>query len=228
MQAIKNYFSDWNLFEKVWLLVSTLIIIGVGIAFDDNWVGYVASLTGLWCVVLVAKGKIENYYFGIVNLLAYAYISYNAVLYGEAMLNIVFYLPIQFIGLYLWSRKGNKTEKYVKAKRLEKYQWGALILGFLIFSVLYANFLGNIGGQQVTIDSFAVVLSVFAQILMILRYAEQWLLWIVVNVLTIVLWANVFFTVGDSVTVLVMWIAYLVNSIYGYINWLKLEKKAGL
>jgi hypothetical protein len=59
------------------------------------------------CVVLVAKGKIANYYFGIVQTLTYAYIAYGYGLYGEVMLNALFYFPVQFIGIYML--KQNKT-----------------------------------------------------------------------------------------------------------------------
>ena len=72
-------------------------------------VGLISSLSGMLCVVLVAKGKIGNYYFGIIQTILYAYISYTYSLYGEAMLNAIFYLPLQFVGVYLW--KKNKTQK---------------------------------------------------------------------------------------------------------------------
>ncbi len=54
---------------------------------------------------------------------------------------------------------------------------------------------------------------------MILRYREQWLLWIVLNVLSILLWWE------ENPAMRVMYIAYLVNSIYGFYNWTKLQKQ---
>ncbi|MGB3103055.1 MAG: nicotinamide riboside transporter PnuC, partial [Psychrobacillus psychrotolerans] len=105
-------------------------------------------------------------------------------------------------------------------------QWIQLIVIAVITSVLYAYFLHLIGGQQVRIDSVAVVLSIIAQILMIKRYAEQWVLWIVVNGLSIVLWAiTLLQSGGNDWSMLVMWTAFLVNSIYGYVNWIKMSKE---
>lgn len=61
---------------------------------------------------------------------------------------------------------------------------------------------------------------------MLKRFAEQWLLWISVNVLSIILWAGALITQGgNDFSMLVMWTAFLVNSIYGYINWRKLYVK---
>lgn len=219
---------DWTLFEKVWLLLFTAVNIYLFFAFEDSLLGLISSLTGMMCVVLVAKGKISNYYFGIVQTATYAYISYGYGLYGEAMLNGLFYLPVQFIGLYMWSRNraaiSSKGED-VAVKRLTKKGWLYLIIIAVVASILYAELLHYIGGQQVRLDSAAVVLSVIAQIMMLKRYAEQWALWIAVNVLSISLWVVTLITQGgNDMNMVVMWTAFLVNSIYGYYNWTKMGK----
>ena len=60
---------------------------------------------------------------------------------------------------------------------------------------------------------------------MIFRFAEQWVLWIIINVLTIGLWiATLTTSGGNDWTVLAMWIAFLINSIYGYVNWLRISR----
>ena len=55
--------------------------------------GSIAGITGVLCVVLVAKGSIWNYLFGLVNVSLYAWISFKADLYGDAALNALYYLP---------------------------------------------------------------------------------------------------------------------------------------
>ena len=59
--------------------------------------GSLACVTGVLCVVLVAKGNIWNYAFGLVNVSLYAWISYKSSLYGDAGLNALYYLPMQFV-----------------------------------------------------------------------------------------------------------------------------------
>jgi nicotinamide mononucleotide transporter len=224
---MKNILKGWTLFEKLWLLIFAGIILATGFIFKDTWMGVTASLTGVLCVVLVAKGKISNFFFGAINTALYAYISYKTGLYGETMLNALFYFPLQFIGFYMWSKNMKKDElgTTVKAKRLSRNGWLTLLPTVLIVGALYAVFLQAINSQQAGLDAFAVILSITAQLLMLKRFAEQWLLWILVNILTIVLWLNVFLQDGNSVTILVMWCAYLVNSVYGYFTWVKLSKE---
>lgn len=221
--------KGWTKFEKVWLATFTAINIYLFFAWGDSILGLTSSITGMICVVLVAKGKISNYYFGIVQTATYAYISYTYGLYGEAMLNGAFYLPIQFIGIYLWNK--NKTLESTKGedvsvKRLTVKGWIILVAVSVLSSLAYAKVLQVIGGQQVRLDSVAVVLSIIAQFLMLKRYAEQWALWIVVNILSIALWIiTLVNTGGNDWSMLVMWTAFLFNSAYGYINWIKMSKK---
>ena len=224
---MKNLFTDWNLFEKLWLFTFVATIIATGIIFKDTAIGMTASLTGVLCVVLVAKGKISNYFFGVINTVLYAYISYKTNLYGEAMLNAFFYLPIQFIGFYLWKKNMNSDDgaNTVKAKTLTGRGWLYTALTVVIVGIAYGFFLYEIGSQQAGLDAFAVVLSITAQLLMLKRYAEQWLLWITVNVLTIILWLNVFIHSGNSITVLVMQMAFFANSVYGYLKWRKMARE---
>ncbi|MEC1525383.1 nicotinamide riboside transporter PnuC [Neobacillus niacini] len=222
-------FKNWTRFEIGWLLTFTLINIYLFFAWSDSLLGFISSISGMLCVVLVAKGKIANYYFGIVQTLTYAYIAYGYGLYGEVMLNALFYFPVQFIGIYLW--KKNKTEQGVKGedvivKSLTKTGWFYTLLSILILTIGYGFFLKYLGGNLVWTDSATNVLSIAAQILMLKRYTEQWLLWISVNILSIFLWLGALISQGgNEVSMLVMWSAFLVNSIYGYVNWRKLSIK---
>lgn len=221
--------KNWTKFEISWLFTFTVVNIYLFYAWSDSLIGLVSSISGMLCVVLVAKGKIANYYFGIVQTLTYAYIAYGYGLYGEVMLNALFYFPIQFIGIYLW--KKNKPDQVVKGedvkvKSLTKTGWLYTVLSILILTAAYGFFLKYLGGKFVWNDAATNVLSIAAQILMLKRFAEQWLLWIAVNVLSITLWLSALISQdGNDFSMLVMWSAFLVNSIYGYVNWRKLYQK---
>ena len=223
-----NILKGWTKYEVTWLGLFTAINVYLFFAWDDTLLGLISSLTGMMCVVLVAKGKISNYYFGIIQTGTYAYISFGYGLYGEAMLNGLFYFPLQFIGIYLWSR--NKTAKSTKGeevevKRLSKKGWAQMLVWVTVSLIAYGLFLKYLGGKSVWIDSATNVLSVTAQIFMLKRFAEQWLLWIAVNILSVIMWVIALTTSGgNDYTVLVMWTAFLANSVYGYINWVKLSK----
>ncbi len=227
MNLLKRYFSDWDLYEKIWLFIFTFIIIGLSIYWKDSGIGILASLTGIWCVVLIAKGKIANYYFGIINVLAYAYVAFNQQYYGEVMLNMFYFFPMQFIGIYLWKKKrlsAKKDEvKVVYMTNKQRILWSVITVAA---TILYGFILKKLGGNLPFIDSSSTVMSVIAMILMVFVFVEQWVLWILVDIVSIIMWVAVMMNGGSDVAVLVMWIAYLVNAIYGLYNWIKLEKQS--
>ena len=221
-------FKEWTWFERIWLLLFSIVNVFLYLKWDSGLIGLISAMSGMLCVVLVAKGKISNFVFGIVNTATYAYISYGYGLYGESMLNALFYLPTQFIGLWMWQRHRsvNKVrDEDIEIKRLSVKGWAIVIASVVVGAYAYMHVLMALDAQQVRIDSVAVVMSVVAQILLTLRYAEQWVLWILVNVLSIALWVVTLNQSGGSdYSMPVMWTAFLINSIYGWINWLKLQQ----
>ncbi|HVY01733.1 MAG TPA: nicotinamide riboside transporter PnuC [Candidatus Nanoarchaeia archaeon] len=220
-------FKDWNLFEKIWLGLFTLVNIYLFFAWHDTWIGLTASITGMLCVVLTAKGKISSFYWGLVNILAYSYVAFQSAYYGDVVLNLGYFLPMTFLGIYFWNKNSVKRGegKTVKAKSMS---WRNKIIVFIISLLtlyLFGLFLKVINGTLPFVDSTTTVFSVIATILLTKRYSDQWFYWIMVDIWSIVMWVYIFVRDGNQISMLVMWTAFLVNAIYGYYNWIKLEKQ---
>lgn len=106
----KNEFTGWKKWEVVWLILATIIITGLSIYWGDNLRGITAAVTGVICVILTGKGKMSCYIFGLVNTILYAVIAFGAKYYGEVMLNALYYVPMQFVGWFMW-KKHRKLRK---------------------------------------------------------------------------------------------------------------------
>lgn len=189
-------------------------------------VGSLAGITGVICVVLVARGNILNYIFGVVNVSLYALISYKAGLYGDAALNALYYFPMQFIGWYSWVRRREEEESVtVVARRMVARERVYLALTSILLTAIVAWILYLLNDPQPVKDSATSVLSVIAMFLMVRRFMEQWTLWVAVNIISIVMW-SIALVKGESHSALmvIMWIFYLANSINGWITWVRLSK----
>lgn len=220
--------KDWTLVEKIWISSFLVINVYLFFAFQDTLLGLISSTAGVLCVVLAGKGKMSTFYVGIIQAATYAYISYTYALYGEVMLNALFYLPMQFVGIYMWRKHlvGNGVRgEDIKVRTLDAKQWINIGIATIVLTLVYALLLDKIGGQQAGLDALTVVLSIIAQVLMVKRFAEQWILWIAVNVLTIILWVTALIqTGGNDWNMVLMWTAFLINSIIAYHNWKKIYK----
>ena len=96
-QLIKNELTGWKTIEVAWLVIACTVIAGLSIYWGDTIMGIISAITGVACVVCTGKGKLSAYLFGLINCVLYAIISYNAKLYGETLLNALYYVPMQFI-----------------------------------------------------------------------------------------------------------------------------------
>ena len=229
MKKVKN---NWTYFELIWFTLSVGLILSLNLLWDSTLISTLSGVAGIVSVLLCAKGKISYLYFGIFQCTTYGYIAYYEYqLYGEAMLNLLVFLPFNIITIFLWKRN-LKTQsevvngEEVKTRKLSKKQYAIIIPTILISIVLYAILLETIGARQVGLDSIAVILSVFAQILLTLRYVENWLIWIAVNAITVLVWVfTLIETGGNDYGFLAMQAAFLFSSIYAYWNWLKITEK---
>ena len=87
--------------------------------------------------------------------------------------------------------------------------------------------LKHFGDPQPFKDSTTTVLSIVAQALMALAFMEQWILWIITNVVSVVMWVVfVFQDVPHSEVMVIMWVFYLMNSLNGFRVWLKLSRSS--
>ena len=220
-----------------WFLIAGVIasnIIYSLLSGNVDIVGSIAGIAGVLCVVLVAKGNIWNYLFGIINVSMYAYISYKASLYGDAVLNALYYVPMQFIGWWQWRKRGAAVSKaeaggagvQVKARRFTWHQRAILALGCAAGVIAVGYVLKHFGDPQPFKDSATTVLSIVAQALMALAFMEQWALWIITNVISVVMWCIcVVRGEAHAAVMVIMWVFYLLNSLNGFRVWLKLSRE---
>ena len=198
----------------------------MSILWGDSLLGFVAFISGILCVLLAARGNKHTYSIGIINCVSYAIVSYSSGLFGEVMLNAMYYLPLQLIGFYIWSKNTDFQRNTVEKKRLKISQTTLILILSIIGTILYGIFLSTLEGQAIPfIDSFTTVFSIVASILMLLRFREFWILYIVVNLVSVIMWTIRFIDgTPDSLLMIIMWTAYLINSVYGAIVWYKVSK----
>lgn len=214
-----------------YFLLAILLLFNVYNVIDKKELDVISlttSISGILCVLLAAKGNITNFIFGAFNGLLYAFVAFKSAYWGEVMLNLGFYFPMQFIGYYMWSKhmSAEKGEEgVVKTFRLNWRNRIILAVVCIVAIYFYSLLLAKLKGEAPAIDSASTVLSVVAMLLAIKAYAEQWLIWITVNILSVTLWVLSYQKGGDHSFVMIgMWGAYFINSIYGYMNWMRLSK----
>lgn len=227
MNRMKNFFSDWSLGEKCWLAFVCIFQAVVWVMNKDTPFMLILTLTGSLNLVLGAKGKIAGLYFAIINSALYAYNCMSIPLYGEVMYNVLYSIPVSAIAIFLW-KKNTASDGEVKFRTMSLKMAASVIAVTIVSVFAYSEILQWMGGNFAFMDSLTTVVSVIASMLYLLRYSEQWLMWVAVNALSIVMWIMVYAS-GDktALMIIVMKTINLLNSTYGYINWKRIAKRVG-
>ncbi len=189
---------------------------------NTSWLEVVAVVFGILSVWFARKENIWVYPTGIVNVLMYVYLCFFAGLYADMAIN-AFYFVMSVFGWYNWSRR-DENSHHVPITTLSIKQWFLYI--FLIavaFGIIY-YFLSNFTDSTVPLfDSFTTSLFIAGMWLMALKKIENWLLWILGDVLVIPM-----FAIKGLAFTSVQYIVFLVLAIMAYIEWRKRLKSKEL
>jgi nicotinamide mononucleotide transporter len=211
-------FQNWRMSETLYLLACTSAICGISLYLGDTALGIASAVTGTLYTLLAGKGKISCYFFGIFNSASYGYIAFEQKLYGDTLLNWCWYLPMMFVGIFFWRKRMNDDQCVIKNKLdlRSRVIWAAACAAAIL---IFAAALHFSGGSQPLIDASTTVLSVAAMILTVKRCMEQWLLWILVNGISVGMWLKVYLTGGNSIATLLWWLIMLITGVIFYIKW---------
>lgn len=188
------------------------IPIGTG-GYSLSWIEAIGTVAGLLCIWLASLEKIINYFFGLINVTLFAVIFFQIQLYASLLLQLFFFVA-NIYGWYAWSRQTNNNEALLKIRWLplpKAMGWLAAcvvaiglmtvyidpVFGFLTrVAVSLMQALGlNVTQPELQPDAFPfwdscmMVLSIVAMILMTRKYVENWLLWVIINVISVVIFA---------------------------------------
>lgn len=212
-------FKHWTHGDILCLILAVIPLGIIGGWMGDTFLSIASSITGILYVFLCAKGKLAAYAFGIVNCFLYAYLSYTVGLYGETLLNLCYYVPLQFIGFFTWRKQIDDAIGEVIPRQLG---WGArlfLVVVIVIITTMLGFILHYTDGATPYFDAFTTVTSIVAMTLTAGRFMEQWLLWFAVNSVSIFLWLHRYLSGKEHIATLLMWVVFLVVGIYGFIKW---------
>lgn len=172
-----------------------------------------AALLGLVNVALVVRRSLWNYPFGIVMVVLYAVVFYEARLYSDALLQI-FFLVIQLYGWWYWARSGT-VEGGIAVGRLTLPARLLWMAGTALAALAWGSLMARFTDAAAPFTDAAVAgTSVAAQILQSRRKVESWVLWIAVDVVAI----GLFWSRGLQATS-ALYAVFLVMSVAGLIAW---------
>ena len=228
MKKKLDYFTRTEI--ALWFISVSLIIISFSVFDRENHLTLLASLIGVTSLIFNAKGNPFGQLLMVIFSLLYGIISYTFSYYGEMITYLGMTMPMAVFALISWLRnpyQGNRSEVKVNSiSRTEKiFMWVITILITSAFYFILAYFkTANLipSTLSVTTSFLAVYLTFRRSPYFAIAYAAN-------DIILILLWSLASMTDIQYMSVVVCFVAFLFNDIYGFISWqkMKLRQMAG-
>ncbi len=224
IKTMRNYFSK---IEIVLWSVSVLFITMSFYVFDrGSYLTLVASLIGVTSLIFNAKGNPIGQALMIVFSLLYGIISFTFAYYGEMITYLGMTMPMAFFALISWLRNpynGNKAE--VKVNSISKKEQILMWLLTIVVTVVFFFILNYFNTVNIIPSTISVTTSFLAVYLTFRRCPTFALAYAANDMVLIVLWIMASIYDTKYISVVVCFIAFFINDIYGYISWRQMKRR---
>lgn len=225
--SIKQQVTDFKSLTKS---QSTLLVVGIiaqAVAFIfqkdfsfAGWMGIIAGVSTMTNLILIDVGLITNYSWGFISCLSWLIVSLHSWLLSDIATQ-AFFVAMQLVGIWTWGKALRKIDQHrVKPLKMSVTQGATAILGAVVLYLILYALASHFNSSQPALDSTLLPLNIIGQVLMNFRYRSQWIAWILVDIISIVIWYNQLKVLSPaSLSMLVLNITMLINALYGAYLW---------
>lgn len=224
MTNLKNYFSKAEII--LWSCSVMIILISFCLFDRSNYMTLCASFIGVTSLIFNAKGNPFGQFLMIVFSLLYGIISYTFSYYGEMITYLGMTMPMAVFALISWLRnpyKGNRAQ--VKVNTINKMEIVSMWIGTFAITILFYFILKYFNTANIVPSTLSVTTSFLAVYLTFRRSPYYALAYAANDIVLIVLWILASIYDIRYISVIVCFVAFLANDIYGYINWQKMKDR---
>ncbi|MBQ5911347.1 MAG: nicotinamide mononucleotide transporter [Clostridia bacterium] len=222
----KNPFKSLSKFEMgLWL--SSVIVIAVSsvVGGQSGLLATVASLLGVTALIFIAKGMLAGQFFIIVFAILYGIVSLEAKYYGEMITYVGMSLPMAVVSTVSWIRHPHKDSDRVEVAFMTAKKTLAIILATAVVTVLFFFILRALGNASLYISTLSIATSFIAASLTFFRSPYYALAYAVNDVVLIALWVIASIKDISNLSMVFCFVMFLLNDIYGFYNWKKMQKE---
>lgn len=224
-----NYFSKSEI--TLWCSSVLLIIISFCIFDGESYLTLLASLIGVTSLIFNAKGNPWGQFLMVIFSLLYGFISFTFSYYGEMITYLGMTMPMAIFALVSWLKNpynGNKSE--VKVNMITKKEILFMYMGTFVVTILFYFILAYFHTANIVLSTVSVSTSFLAVYLTFRRSPYFALAYAANDIVLIFLWTSASLYDIRYISVVVCFVAFFVNDIYGYISWqkMKIRQEIGL
>lgn len=182
----------------------------------------IAVLANPLCELLISKQSKLNFVVDILFIEVPELVLCLALgWYTIAIVTIAFWVPVDIVSYIYWTKHPDLVKEEETAVKGLSWKMDILVvIGLIVISFIVGSLIGLIpGASDSYLDALSAAFGMSNGILLLLRYREQWFAWFI----TLILYA-ILYTTSGSYIMLITVAAMMVNTVYGFVKWLKYVK----
>ena len=223
---LRNLFKDLSKFEKVlWITGICVITVSFLVSGGGDILTMVASLIGVTALIFVAKGYVAGQVLTVVFAVFYGIISFFFQYYGEMITYLCMTAPIALITVISWLRHPFEGTKEVEVNRVSRKQLLVMSLTTVVTTVVFYFILGAMGNANLLFSTISVTTSFVASYLTFLRSPYYALGYAANDIVLIVLWVLASIEDISYLPMVLCFVMFFINDMYGFYNWQRMQKK---
>ena len=196
-------------------LVSGLIVqVVVYWLAPTHWLSLVSGLLGITSVILCSQGNIWTFAFGFGQILTYSGLCWIERFYAGLLMS-AFYFLSQIYGIYAWQRQRTGDSVVIVPRSLQLNRFVLLCTIVAVVSVGVGGLLNRYTDDpQPYLDAVTTVVSIVAQVMLVMAIRQQWWLWLFVDVLFVAMWI-----MAGNWSMVAQYGFWCINCVYGMLRW---------
>lgn len=214
--------------KREWALwICSLIIVGASSLFagSEGILNTIASLIGVTALIFVARGDVFGQVLTIIFSVFYGIVSFKFKYYGEMITYLGMTAPAAFVTVISWLRHPYKDSHEVKVASMNTIKWIGVTVISILFTVAFYFILKALGNANLLISTLSVLTSSFACLLLILRSPYYAIAYSANDIVLIILWVLATIDNIKYLPMILCFVMFLANDLYGFYNWHKMKKR---
>lgn len=223
---ISEYIRSLTKFEKGLWLVSVLVIsVSFLVSGGSDFLSLTASLIGVTSLIFIAKGYIIGQVLMVVFSVFYGIISFFFSYYGEMITYLGMTAPMAVMSMISWIKHPYKKTKEVEVAKVTRGQIAVMLALTVVATGVFYFILRALGNASLVISTVSVTTSFIAAYLTFLRSEFYALGYAANDVVLIVLWIIAAASDISCLPMVLCFVMFLFNDLYGFYSWRKMRKR---
>lgn len=212
--------------KTVWLASIIVIIVSFLLSGKFNFGVLIASLVGATALIFVSKGEPIGQILTVFFALIYGYVSFKYRYWGELITYLGMTAPSALASVISWYKNPYKKGKtQVRVKKLSNREKVFLLVSSIFVTFIFYYLLKLFNTPNLIVSTISVFTSYLASVLTFFRSPFYALAYSANDIVLIILWVMASFDDISYISMVICFVIFLINDLYGYYNWKRIQAK---